>query len=72
MYPKCVQTQQFALLKSIINSKLYHTLQYTSKRRNRKFSIFLFIVSEVLRNLIAVSELSVVAGIVPVVGCLNM
>ena len=72
MCPKCVHTQTFALLKSIINILLYQTLQTMNKRRNRKFDIFLFIASQVIRNFVAVRKISVVAGTVPIVGCLNM
>ena len=72
MRPKCVHTQNFALLKSIINILLSQTLQNTNKRRNRKFYIFLFIASQVIRNFVAVRQISVVAGTVLVVGCLNM
>ena len=72
MCPKFVNTQIFALLKSIINISLYQTLQNTNKRRNRKFDIIMFIASQVIRNFVAVRQISVVAGTVPVVGCLNM
>ena len=72
MCPKCVNTQNFALLKSIINILWSQTLQNTNKRRNRKFYTFLFIASQVIRNFVAVRQISVVAGTVPVVGCLNM
>ena len=67
----CVHIQNFALLKSIINILLYQTLQSTNKRRNRKFDIFLFIASQVISNFVAVRQIAVVAGTVPVVGCLN-
>ena len=63
MYPKCVHTQNFALLKSIINILLYQTLQNTNKRRNRKFDIFLYIASQVIRNFVAVRQISVVAAL---------
>ena len=69
---KCVHTQNFALSKSIINILLYQTLQNTNKRRNRKFDKSLFIASQVIRNFVAVRQISVVADTVPVVGCLNM
>ena len=72
MYPKCAHTQNVALLKSVINILLYQTLQNTNKRRNRKFDIFLHIASQVIRNFVAVGQISVVTGTVPVVGCLNM
>ena len=72
MCPKCVHIQNFALLKSIINILLYQTLQNVKKRRNRKFDIFLFNASQVIRNFVAVRQISVVAVTVPVVGCLNM
>ena len=72
MCVKCVHRQNVALLKSIINNLLYQTLQNMNKRRNRKFDIFLFIASQVIRNFVAVRKISVVAGTVPVVGCLNM
>ena len=72
MCPKCVPTQNFALLKSIINTLLYQTLQNMNKRRNRKFEIFMFIVSQVICNFVAVRKISVVAGTVPLVWCLNM
>ena len=71
MCPKCVHTQKFALFRSIINILSYQTLQNTNKRRNRKFDVFLFIASQVIRNFVAVRQISVVAGTVPVVGCLN-
>ena len=72
MRSKCVHTQNFVLLKSIINILLYQTLQNMNKRRNRKFDIFLFIASQIIRNFVAVRKMSVVAGTVPVVECLNM
>ena len=72
MCPKCVHIQNFALLKSIINILLYQTLQNMNERGNRKFDVFLFIASQVIRNFVAVRKISVVAGTVPVVGCLNM
>ena len=72
MCPKCVHTQNVALLKSIINTVWYQTLQNASKRRNRRFDIFLLFVSEVICTFVIVRQLSVVAGTVPVVGCLNM
>ena len=70
--PKCIHTQNVALLKSLVNILLYQTLQNTNKRRNRKFDIFLFIASQVIRNFVAVRKISVVEGTVPVAGCLNM
>ena len=72
MCPKYVHTQSFALLKSVINILLYQTLQNMNKRRNRKFDIYLFIASQVIRNFVAVRKISVVAGTVPLVGCVNM
>ena len=72
MCPKCVHTQMFALLKSIINILLYQTLQNTNRRRNRKSDIFPFFASQVIRNFVSVRQISVVAGTVPVVGYLNM
>ena len=72
MCPKCLHTQNFALLKSVINILLHQTLQNMNNRRNRKFDIFLFIAGQVIRNFVAVRKISVVAGTVPVVGCLNM
>ena len=72
MCPKSVHMQNCALLKSINNILLYQTLQNINKRRNRKFDIFLFIASQVIRNFVAVRKISEVAGTVPVVGCLNM
>ena len=72
MCPKCVHTQNVALLKSIINTVWYQTLQNANKRRNRTFDIFLLIASEVIYTFVTVCQLSVVAGTVPVVGCLNM
>ena len=66
MCPKCVHTQNFALLKSIINILWYQTLQNTNKRRNRMFDIFLLIVSEVIRTFVTVRQLSVVMGTIPV------
>ena len=72
MCPKCVHTVHIAVLKSIINILWYRTLKNMNKRRIRKFVIFLFIVSEVIRNFVAVRQFSVVAGTVPLVGCLNM
>ena len=72
MCPKCVHTQNFALLKSIINILLYQTLQNMNKKRNRRFHIFLYIGSQVIRNFVAVRQISEVTGTVPVVGCLNM
>ena len=72
MCPKCVHTQSFVLLKSIINSVWYQTFQKTYKRRNRTFDIFLLIVSEVIRTFDTARQLSVVAVTVPVIGCLNM
>ena len=62
----------FALLKSIINILLYQTLQNTNQNRTRMFDIFLFIAIQVLRNFVAVRQFSVVAGTVPVVGCLDI
>ena len=72
MCPKCVHTQNYALLKSIIKILLYQTLQNTNKRRNRKFDIILFIASQVIGNFVALRQISVVGSTVPVVGCLNM
>ena len=72
MCPKCVHTQNCALLKSIINILFYQTLQNTNKSRNRKFDIILFIASQVKCNFVAVRQISVVVGTVPVVGCLNL
>ena len=72
MCPKCVHTQNVALLKSIININWYQTLQNANKRRNRTFDIFLLIVSEVICTFVTVRQFSGVAGTVPVVGCLNM
>ena len=46
MYPKCVHTQNVALLKSINNIVWYQTLQNANKRRNRTFDVFLLIVSD--------------------------
>ena len=72
MFPKCVHTQNIDLLNSIINFVWYQTLKNANKRRNRTFDIFLLIVSEVICTFVTVRQLSVVAGTVPVVGCLNM
>ena len=72
MCPKCVYTQNFVLMTSIITILLYQTLQNTNKRKNRKFDIFLFIASQVIGNFVAVHQISVVLGTVPVVGSLNM
>ena len=54
----------------VSNTLLYQTLQNMNKKRNRKFHIFLYIGSQVIRNFVAVRQISVVAG--TVVGCLNM
>ena len=72
MCPKCVHAHIFALLKSIINIVLSQTLQNTNKRKTRKLDIFLFIASQVIRNFIDGCQISVVAGTVTVVGCLNI
>ena len=56
MCPKCVHTQNYVLLKSIINILLYQTLQNTNKRRSRKFDMILFIASQVIRNVVAVRQ----------------
>ena len=72
MCPKCVHTQNVALLKSIINIVWYQTLQNANKRRNRTFDVFLLIVREVIRTFVTVCQLSGVAGTVTVVECLNM
>ena len=61
MYPKCVHTQNFALLKSIVNILCYQTLPNTKKRRNRNFYIFLLIVSKVIRTFVTEPLLSEVA-----------
>ena len=72
MFPKCVHTNNFALLKSIINILWYQTLQNTNKRSNRSFYKFLLILSEVIRTFVTIYQFSVVAGTVLVIGCLNM
>ena len=57
MCPKCVHTQNCALLRSIIKMSLYKKLQTMNKRRNRKFDIFLFIASQVTRNFVVVRQI---------------